>query len=295
MTALVIGVTLLGSGSVSELVAQRVNQRKDLKLLGVLDTSAQPSSETQCVVYLPSVAELQAGAAERIYALLKSGLNVVTTLPASALSKAELMQACREGKSSFHGTGGFQCSLATRVNRAFASITRNIKEVELIEEMSVPDVAAAAENARMIESFYDSGIRYLAEAVFSDSQAHESVQCSEPTSPQDDQSPRQRNKAQAPAQRVVQRNLGEHVIYDSIWTQAPASDVPLQYRLKTTSTDAIGHVTISFHAEGSVSPMDHLTSTGILEAIRPVFESAPGILHHELNINYVKPDDRLAL
>jgi hypothetical protein len=57
----------------------------------------------------------------------------------------------------------------------------------------------------------------------------------------------------------------------------------------------VGHVTITFHGGNDVRPADHLTCVGLFEATRPVHESAPGVLRHDLEINLVKPDDRLAL
>lgn len=296
MSTQAISVTVLGSGRVADLLAQRIKSRLDFNLIAVLACNEQPKARSNCVVYLPSTQELgEAKGAERIIELLKAGFNVVSTLPPEALSNVDLIGACREGKSTFHGTGGFQTSLATRFNRAFASITRNIRDIELIEELDIEDVQAAGEQAQAVEGFYDAGLRILSDAVFGTARPEENISFSGALTRHEDQTQRARKgAAESNEQLVVQRSLGQHVIYDSLWTQRTGSSTPLQYRLNTTSSDAIGHVTIAFHQEGNVSPVDHLTCAGLLNAIRAVSESAPGILRHDLEINYVKTDDRLA-
>ncbi|MBC7171896.1 MAG: hypothetical protein H5U40_05705 [Polyangiaceae bacterium] len=101
-------------------------------------------------------------------------------------------------------------------------------------------------------------------------------------------------KEEAPEQVVVRRTHGTRVAYDSVWTRRQGSPAPLRYRLNTTTADAVGHATITFHADPEVRPADHLTGVGLLDAIRHVHESAPGVLHHDLDIHHVKPDDRLS-
>ncbi|NPU91005.1 MAG: hypothetical protein HPY82_03760 [Gammaproteobacteria bacterium] len=319
-----ITVAVLGTGPVADLLAQRIQKRADLSLAAVLPSSEAPPSATDCVIYLPTSAELAAGtAAERVTGLLRAGFDVVSTAPPAALrdadaQKADLLGACRAGSSTFHGTGGFQSSLITRFNRAFASITRNIRDIELIEELDVEDMPAhpwtspadlgfedngldntesQAINARVaaVEGYYDAGLHTLSEAVFGNDRADESIEFSAARARHDDNPKRGRSGAQdAPDQLIVRRTLGSHVAYDSIWTRRQGSSTPLRYRLNTTSTDAIGHVTITFNAEGEVRPADHLACSGLLDAIRPAYESAPGVLRHELEINHVKTDDRLA-
>lgn len=314
-----ITVAVLGTGPVADLLAQRIQKRADLSLVAVLPSSEAPPAATDCVIYLPTSAELVAGtAAERVTGLLRAGFDVVSTAPPAALhgadaQKADLLGACRAGSSTFHGTGGFQSSLITRFNRAFASITRNIRDIELIEELDVEDMPAhpwtspadsgledkkpQAINARVaaVEGYYDAGLHTLSEAVFGNDRADERIEFSAARARHDDNPKRGRSGAQdAPEQLIVRRTLGSHVAYDSIWTRRQSSSTPLCYRLNTTSTDAIGHVTITFHAEGDVRPADHLACSGLLDAIRPVYESAPGVLRHDLEINHVKTDDRLA-
>lgn len=314
-----IAVAILGTGPAADLLAQRIQKRTDLSLAAVLPTSEAPPAATDCVIYLPTSAELAAGtAAERVTGLLRTGFDVVSTAPPAALhnadaQKADLLAACRAGSSTFHGTGGFQSSLITRFNRAFASITRNIRDVELIEELDVEDVPAhpwtapadagledkkpQAINARVaaVEGYYDAGLHTLSEAVFGDDRAEDVIEFSAARPRHDDSPKRGRSETQeAPEQLIVRRTLGSHVAYDSIWTRRQGSSTPLRYRLNTTSADAIGHVTITFHTEGEVRPADHLACAGLLDTIRPAYESAPGVLRHDLEINHVKSDDRLA-
>lgn len=101
--------------------------------------------------------------------------------------------------------------------------------------------------------------------------------------------------AVAPVEQLrVRRTLGEHLAYDSLWSQRSGSEIPLRYRLDTRSSDAIGHVTLAFHAGGGIDPADHLAVGGLLDAIGPVYASAPGVLHHELDIVQVQPNDCLS-
>lgn len=308
-----ITVAILGSGPVAELLAQRIGQHADLKLASALASTAEPAAGTDCVLYLPTSAELETGAAaSRISALLRAGFDVISTAPPLALGATDLLGACRAGSATFHGTGGFQSSLITRFNRAFASITRNIRDVELIEELDVEEVPAhpwvsctdcglaehdpQALNARAhaVEGFYDAGMHTLSEAVFRDEQPNAKITFAAIRPHRDELPQRGRAAAQDNAEQVVvRRALGEHVAYDSVWTQRQGSATPLRYRLNTTSDDAVGHVTITFHAESSVRPADHLTCNGLLDAIRPVHASAPGILRQDLEINHVKLNDCL--
>lgn len=307
-----ISLAILGSGPVAELLAQRIGQRADLTLASP-PASAEPAADIDCVIYLPTSAELASGAAAtRITALLRAGFDVVSTVPPAALNRVDLLAACRAGASTFHGSGGFQSSLITRLNRAFSTITRNMRDIELIEELDMEDVPAhpwqtchdcgldehdpqaLQTRVNTVEGYYAAGLHTLADAVFHDEQADAPITVAA-SRPHREQAP-QRGRASAqehPEQVVVRRNLGEHVAYDSIWTQRQGSNTPLRYRLNTTSDDAVGHVTITFHAEGNVRPADHLTCTGLLDAIRPVHDGAAGILHHDLEINHVKLNECL--
>ncbi|MDQ8038682.1 MAG: hypothetical protein REI12_14770 [Pedobacter sp.] len=305
-----IPVAVLGAGPLADLLAKRVQARSDLQLAGVVATSATPPAGTHTVIYLPVSTEMAAGtSATHINELLRAGFNVVSTLPAEALNHADVLAACREGKSTFHGSGGFQSSLATRFNRAFSTITRHIREVELVEELDVESNAAHPwcscadsgideKNAEALQtrtaevgSYYTAGLNLLSEAVFGKVESKAAIHAAAAhVLPNVLQRPR--NGVEAPAQIVVQRTLGDKVTYDSVWTKRDGSSTPLRYRFSTTSADAVGHVVITFHAQGDVRPADHLACTGLLDAIISVQESAPGILRHDLDIWQVKTDDR---
>lgn len=314
MTMKRIPVAILGTGPVANLLSTRISARKDLHLTGVLVTTEKVPAGTACVIYLPTSQELSAGlsagsANTQITALLRAGINVISTAPVEALNHADLLAACRAGKSCFHGTGGFQNSLISRFNRAFAAITRNIREVELVEELDVEstpahpwrscadsgidekDPQALKTRTAEVGGYYEAGLQLLSEAVFGNAQPDAAINtAAAPVLPNALQ--RSRNAANAPAQIVVQRSLGNKVAYDSVWTKRDGSSTPLRYRFNTTSSDAIGHVSISFHANGNVRPADHLACAGLLDAISAVQESAPGILRHDLDIWQVKTDDR---
>lgn len=314
MTTHPITIAIVGSGPVADLLAHRIGKRTDLKLGAVRTSAEAPPEDTDCVLYLPTSTELGAGtAASRISGLLRAGFDVISTVPPVALSASDLLAACRAGSATFHGTGGFQSSLITRFNRAFASITRNIRNIELIEELEFgesppyPWLACAdcgldehdteKLNARTAnaEHFYDAGLHTLSEAVFGNERADERITCSATHTQQNDPPQRRRPAAQqGTAQVLVQRELGSHVAYDSVWTKRQGSSTPLRYRLNTTSTDAIGHVTITFHAGSDIHPADHLACIGMLDAIAPVHASAPGVLRQDLEINHVKLNDCLA-
>lgn len=308
-----IAVAIVGTGPVADLLTQRIASRADIRLSAQLPTAAQPPAGTNCVLHLPSHAELATGdAAKHITSLLQAGFNVVSTVPPEALTSVDLIGACRQGASTFHGSGGFQSSLITRFNRAFASITRNIRNVELVEELDIEDVPTHPWNspaetgldesdlqtisarANAIAGYYDAGLHTLATAIFGDPLPSEPTTWSATRAQHSDSIQRTRGGLQPTSEQIiVRRELGAHVAYDSIWTRRHGSSAPLRYRLRTTTADAIGNVTITFHAEGSIRPADHLTCTSLLNAIRPVQDSAPGILHHDLDINHVKSDDRL--
>lgn len=79
-------------------------------------------------------------------------------------------------------------------------------------------------------------------------------------------------------------------------TDSPGTDAPLRWRLRTESDDARGNTQFTFRAGNTpdaVHPAVHLTCRGILAAIAPVRDSAPGILHHDLGIDHVRTDHRL--
>lgn len=302
----VYSVAILGEGPVAELLGQRITQHTSLTLAKSRSDSDLLTDGTHCVIYLPNSDELGDGkAAERICVLLKAGVNVVSNAPLQALDAADILSACREGNSSFHGSGGFQNRLISRFNRAFSTITRNISDIQLIEELDVEDLPEKSGRAQddnkqikalanAVEGFYEAGLHTLSDAVFSSERGSktEKMQMSVTRAPADTGLQRKNNK-EAAERIIVKRNLGKHLAYDSVWSRRSGNEVPLQYRLITTSSDATGRVTLSFHSDGKLHPVDHLTCTGLLDAVIPVCESKAGILHHDLDINHVMPDDRL--
>lgn len=288
-----IKVAVLGAGTVAELVAKRIRARKDLSLTASAASGDEPPAGTQVVVFVPAGQTPAGEAAARIDTLLRAGFDVVSTLPPEALAGTDLLSACRAGKTSFHGTGGTQSRLVSRFNRAFSAITRNIREVELIEER---DVVALPAGDACADGCYAAGLHLLGVAVLGDRQRKAEFTSASANARSDDAAHRPRAAKALPGaeQRIVRRTLGKQLAYDSIWTQREGTEIPLRYRLNTVSADAIGHVTIDFHAGGGVHPADHLAVGGLLDAIRPVAGSKPGILHHDLDINQVQPNDCLA-
>lgn len=297
-----ITVAILGQGPIADLLAKRLQKRSDITLNGVVNSDTELNNDVQTVVFLPDLNVLKDGQElAQVTALLRRGFNVISTTPIEALNREEILAACREGKTSFHGTGGFQTNLITRFNRAFATITRNISDIELVEELDVKELpvhsccAPDQENpepslaVKNIEQYYNAGLNLLSDAVFK--QVPEGISPkiapSRPTVNPDIKKP----VDDAPQIRV-QRLLGDNVSYESVWTRRENSKTPLRYRLHTTSSDAIGHATITFHAESDVQPTAQLATNGILDALRPVTESKPGILRFDLDIYQVKNDER---
>lgn len=274
-----INVAILGSGPLAKLCMEKIQARADLTFLTLIAGGENPPSDADCLVYLPSALELTAGdAATRILSLLQQGFNVVTPVPAEAMAHPDLLNACKQGNATFHGSGGFQNSLPSRFNRAFSTITRDIRKVELTEERSVEsqDDNLAASS----EPYYKGALHTLAEAVFGDALEKET------TSSVVDESAKQ-------DELTVFRSLGDQVVYVSKWTHQTDSAPPLRYRLRTVSEEATGITTITFNNNSDTTIADHLTCKSLLNAITAACNSAPGILHHDLEINYVMPDNRL--
>ncbi len=296
-------ITLLGSGPVADLLAQRITAQKTLHLLAHLATHETPPGQTQCVLYLPTLAEIASGiAASNIIVLLEAGYRVISTLPAASLDHTALLAACRAGGTVYHGSGGFQSELVVRFNRAFASITRNIQNVQLIEELdlaalpaypwdSADDLQSRPQNT---DAFYQGTLHTLADAIFGDPKLDTPITTNTLHRQHEADGKSQRFTAPSSVHQVeVKRELDAAVAYDSVWRQRQPATPPLQYRLNTCSSDATGTVTLQFHQNSTVHPADHLTCNGLLNAIPAVLASAPGILHHDLEINHVKSDDRL--
>lgn len=290
-----IAVTVCGTGLVAERVAAQIRARKDLKLAGLVAADAAVPAGSDCIVHVPSPGELvDDSAAARIGAWLRAGIDVVSTAPPEALSEADLRGACRAGGTTYHGTGGHPSRLVSRFNRAFSSITRNIREVELVEEREVAALPSA-DDTRAVADYYVAGLHTLADAVFGNALPGVPVKARVRHVAAGSEPPSRVGKAAAPGEQLIaRRSLGEHLAYDTVWRQRESGGVPLRYRLNTQSSDAIGHVTIEFHAGDGVDPADHLACGALLDAIRPVFDSAPGILRYDLDINHVQLNDCLA-
>lgn len=298
MNTATINVSISGSGPLATLLEKHINARPDLNLVN--------EDASQCVLHLPTVADVESGeAAKRITELLGRGQNVVSTAPVQSINHTDLLGACRNGGASFHGTGGYQCSLISRFNRAFAAITRGISRVELAEDIAIESIPGFEFNADQelepqaasLQPYYENGLHTLHDAVFNanspsmNNSTGDEILSITTLKESEDHAPR---LAGAPNSHhiKVQRTMG-NVAYDSVW-RLDANKPALQYTLSTQSSDATGHVMLTFEQEGETHPVLHLTCKSLLDAVRAVTESKPGILHHNLDINYVKPDDRLA-
>lgn len=299
-----ITVAILGSGRVAELLVDRIGARNDVRFGGSFAVADATPTGTECVIVLPTRAQLADGSAARdVRQLLRAGVDVITTAPPEAFGEAALLDACRAGGSTFHGTGGLQTRLISRFNRAFASISRNIEDVVFVEERGLlEDDGVDLADPRSVESFtrdwashYDAGLRTLADAVFGTTPSAEPVTSSSVRLVRDD-GPRRLGPSaeESNPSLVVRRSLGTRVSYDSRFTRRSGDDGTLRYELHTKTADAIGHVEITFHAEGGSLPAEHLACAGLLDAIEPTRSSAPGVLRHELAIDFVRPDPRFA-
>jgi len=302
MNTLSITVAVLGTGSAADLLVERIRARADLRFVGSVAATDDTPAGTDCVVVLPSHRELEDGSAARnVSELLRAGFDVVSTVPPEAFGETELLDACRAGGSTFHGTGGFQSRLITRFNRAFASISRNIEDVVLVEECALED-DVDLDDARAVEALaaesavlYEAGLRTLSDAVFGETPSLDPVTSSAVHLPREDGARRLGSSSDdRRATLVVRRSLGTRVSYDSAWSRSASGDETLRYQLHTKTADAIGHVDLTFRAEGGTSPRDHLTCAGLLDAIAPVHASAAGVLRHDLAIDFVRPDPRFA-
>ncbi|WP_040794883.1 hypothetical protein [Nocardia higoensis] len=299
-----IRVTVHGDGAVADRIAERVDARADLTLVARTTGTEQPPTGTDCVVYAPGAEETAADAPKTaVPQLLRAGYDVVTTLPLDErLPETDILDACRAGSSTFHASAGFQSAVAIRMARTLAEVTRDIRRVELIEEVRFPDAGvypwgslagtglgaadsdAAVAAVQAVHRFYEAGLHTLDEAVFGGSSAAETPATAVDVEIGD----------AGLVERVgVHRDLGTQVGYHSIWTKAEPEGVPLRYRLVTTTDAASGTATVEFRFAGGLHPGDHLTGVGVLDALRAVFESEPGITRRDLAINYLKSDDRL--
>ena len=97
MSISTINVAILGSGPLADLTAKRITARPGLTLTGTVANTEAPPADTSCIVYLPTD---EKPAAIRITELLRDGFNVVSTIPAESLDKAELLESCQRGSAT---------------------------------------------------------------------------------------------------------------------------------------------------------------------------------------------------
>lgn len=301
MSTPIIPVAVLGTGPVSDLLAARIDARPDLRLAGRIRAAQPAPTETECVVHVPTLDEIGGNITDDVLRLLADGLDVVSALPVAGL--AEIRDAARGGNSTFHATGGFPAQLAARITRSLAEVTRDIRRVELEEELALPEcgvhpwnsledigigtatVARAEAAAAAVGEYYEAGLRVLEQAIFgatSESDATLSIDVVTTDSGIVDTV-------------IIERELGPRLSYRSTWTACTKDTAPLRYRLTTVTDTARGTATVDFHDTAGIHPADHLTAVAVLDAIRPIHAGAPGIAHRDLSITHLKPDPRLTV
>ncbi|MET7768411.1 hypothetical protein [Nocardia sp. NPDC005366] len=300
-----ISVAILGTGPIADRLAARIDEGHDLRLTGRI-TTAQPVPEgTDCVVYAPTLAEITGDATKDVLALLREGHDVVSAIPLDGqVPIADIRDACRAGNSTFHATSAFQTALATRLVRSLSEVTRDIRRVELEEELDLPDagvypwktlgdtgigiedIEAARSAVSAVAGFYEAGLRVLDEAVFAgaaETDATPAVSVQVLTT-----------DAGIVEKVIVNRDFGPRLSYRSTWIARTGDGAPLRYRIVTATDTAKGSTTVQFHGADGLHPADHLTCVGILDALRPIHESDAGIAHRDLSITSLMSDDRLA-
>mgnify|MGYP000088340607 CR=1 FL=1 len=285
-----LSIAVLGSGTLADTLAQQIKADPALALSCTVTDPRQLTASAVCVAYLPTAEVSLTQASEQIQALLTEGRNVVTSLPASALGKAAILSACKQGKSTFHGSGGFQNALPVRFNRAFAAITRDISDIALVEERSVSREVAHND---ISNSTYQDSLHTLSEAVFGNRKDDVALDTQHIALEPNANPPRIGGISGAEPHTVIRRSLGKHASYDSLWSDPGDGRTALRYHLHTRSADAVGHATITLDGDGQQDPSCYLESRLLHAALAANVHSAPGILHHELDINAVKADDRL--
>ncbi|MGW4368334.1 hypothetical protein ACWEKT_22085 [Nocardia takedensis] len=297
MSSHTLTVALVGAGPVVDRLAERIDARPDLRLVARTAATERPPAGTDVVVYVPTPAELAADAPREILTrLLRDGHDVVSTLPAGGPTRAALREACAAGESTYHATGAFQSAIGIRSARSLSEVTRDIRRVDLVEELVFPtsavhpwdtlgDNGISAAAADAVADWYEAGLRVLDEAVFAGAAGADTVVRSEIEVIA--------GADGAVEKVVVDRELGPRLGYRSVWTVADEVDVPLRYRLTTSTPAGRGTATIEFRFAGGLHPADHLTCVGVLDALRPVHDAEPGIAHRDPSITALIPDARL--
>jgi hypothetical protein len=305
MSSPTLPVAVLGAGLLAERIADRIDARADLRVAARKSTAQTPPEDTKCVVYVPNFAEITADTPKAVLAqLLRDGYDVISTAPLDGrIPLTDLLDACRTGHSTFHAPGAFQATIAARLVRSLAEVTRGIRRLELVEELDLPqdgvypwnalhdigiattDTDAAAVGAAAVDGYYTAGLRVLHEAAFpgpADPAAAPSTSVDVIT-----------DDSGTVREVIVDRYLGPRLSYRSIWTTATADRAPLRYRLVTTTETAKGTANVRFRFTDGLHPADHLTCVNVVDAIRPIHEHEPGIARRDLSITRLLPDDRL--
>ncbi|NKY54888.1 hypothetical protein [Nocardia flavorosea] len=295
MSSSAVAVAVLGAGLLAEPIADRIGARPDLQLTGLITDPQVPPAGTGCLVYVPSFAEIAAEAPATILPrLLREGYDVISTAPQNSHGPdTALADACHDGNSVFHATGAFQTTVPARLLRAVTEVTRDIRRVELVEELDFTgagvypwgppgevgigtvDTAVATRAAALIDGYYTAGLRILNEAVFGSTTGSTETPAGTVDIVTD--------AAGTVEQVIVNRTLGAELSYRSIWSAATAERAPLRYRLTTTTDTGKGTANVRFKCMAGVHPADHLTCVNAVEAIRPVHELAPGAVLRDVS------------
>ncbi|MEV0709551.1 hypothetical protein [Nocardia aurea] len=300
----IVAVAVFGTGPVADRLVAGVDRRPDLRSTGRTTSAPAVPEGTACVLYVPTLAEIATDAPKDVVPrLLRDGYDVVSALPPGAdLPVTDLREACRAGDSTFHATGGFQTAIATRILRSLSEVTTDIRRIELEEELELPaagvypwntlgDIGiggtevAARSAVAAVADYYEAGLHALEDAVFAGAGDPEARPVVTVEVRVDD--------AGTVEKVTVDRALGPRIGYRSTWSARTTDDPPLRYRLVTSTDTAKGATTLRFDAGQGVHPADHLTCVGLLDAVRPIHDSAQGIAHRDLSITYLMPDERL--
>lgn len=305
MSSSTVTVAVLGTGLLAEPIADRIAARADLELTALITDTQVPPAGTGCLVYVPSFAEIAADApATLLPHLLRAGYDVISTAPQDSHGpEAALADACQGGNSAFHATGAFQTTVPARLIRSITEVTRDIRRVELVEELDFTgagvypwgppdqvgigavDTTVATRAAALVDGYYTAGLHVLDEAVFGSTIG---------TTESPARTVEVVTDATGTVEKViVDRDLGPVLSYRSLWSAATADRAPLRYRLTTTTDTAKGTANVRFKCMAGVHPADHLTCVNAVEAIRPVHERAPGAVLQDISATHPVPEGRL--
>lgn len=305
MSSSTVAVAVLGAGLLAEPIADRIGARSDLELTALITDVQVPPAGTGCLVYVPSFAEIAADSPAAILPrLLREGYDVISTAPQNSHGpEAAIADACHGGNSVFHATGAFQTTVPARLIRAVTEVTRDIRRVELVEELDFTGTgvypwgppgeagigavgtAVAMRAAALVDGYYTAGLHVLDEAVFGSTTGSTETPAGTVDVVTDETGMVEKV--------IVNRDLGPALSYRSIWSAATADRAPLRYRLTTSTDTAKGTANVRFKCMAGVHPADHLTCVNAVEAIRPVHELAPGAVLRDVSTAQPVPERRL--